>query len=267
MRFRHQALAALGCLPLLAQNANRAGNPFAGNAEAIASGEKLYGVRCAVCHGRDGKGGEGPSLHKSRLVVLSPDRRFFDVVKLGIPGTEMPPMPGPDEPVWQVVAYVHSIAKPGTGPPVAGDPAAGREVFHQVGCVRCHMAGGKGGVAGPDLSSIAIQSSTAAIRESILDPAARVHDAFRHVIVRTRQGVVKGFLKNEDNFSLQLMTPEGELRSFLRSEAVKVQKEPGSMMPAEPGKRLAPDQLQNLLAFLDRQRAPFLRSQIGFQNY
>jgi len=262
------AAALLACVAASAQVRSRAGNPVAASPEAIARGEKLYGSRCAVCHGRDGRGGEAPSLHKSRVVVLSPDRRFFEVVKSGIPGTEMPPLPGPDEPVWQIVAYVHSLAKPGMGPPVPGDAQAGREVFTRAGCVRCHIAEGKGGVTGPDLSSIAIQSSTAEIRESILDPNAKVPPTFREVSLRSRSGqTVKGMLKNDDNFSVQMMTLDGELRTFLRSEITGFQMERESLMPAGLGKGLTPEQLQNLLAFLDRQRAPFLKSQIGFQDY
>lgn len=251
-----------------AQPRGRAGNPLTGNAEAIARGEKLYGVRCAVCHGRDARGGEAPSLHKSRLVVLSPDRRFFEVVKLGIPGGEMPPMPGPDEAIWQIVAFVHSIAKPGMGPPVPGDRNAGREVFHTANCVRCHIAEGKGGVVGPDLSSIAVQSSSAGIRESILNPNMKVTPGFHVAVIQTKdRRAMEGIVKNEDNFSLQVMTLDGDLRAFPRNDVAEVRIEPRSLMPADAGLRLLPDQLQNLLAFLDRQRAPVLRTQIGFQNY
>ncbi len=258
----------LWCSTGQAQQPRRGANPFAGDAAALAKGEKLYGVRCAICHGKDGRGGEAPSLHKSRIVVLSPDRRFFDVVKFGIPGTEMPPLPGPDDAAWQVVAYVHSIAKPGAGPPVPGDADAGRRIFERAGCHRCHFADGKGGVIGPDLSSIAVQSSSAAIRESIVEPAAKVMQGFRLVKLRFPDGTaVTGILKNEDNFSVQVMTDKSELRAFDRSKLAGVDAVPGSAMPAGLTSQFSPEEFQNLLAYLDRQRAPVMRRQIGFQNY
>lgn len=254
------------CATAAAAQGRRGGNPAAGDREAMARGEKTYAARCAGCHGRDGKGGEAPSLHKSRIVVLSPDPRFFQVVKEGVPGVGMPPLAGPDSTIWEVVAYVHSIAKPGMGPPVPGDPQAGRAVFQEAGCVRCHIVEGRGGVLGPNLASIALQSSSAAIRESIADPAARVAPGYRAVTVRFADGrTMDGVLKNEDNFSIQLMTSEGELRAFPRTGLEMKDRQP--FMPRGWGSRLAPEQLQNLLAFLDRQRAPSARAEIGFQNY
>lgn len=255
------------CSAILAAQGRGGANPAAGDREAITRGDKTYAQRCAGCHGRDGKGGEAPSLHKSRIVVLSPDQRFFQVVKEGLPGVGMPPLAGSDSMIWEVVAYVHSIAKPGMGLPVPGDPNAGRAVFQEAGCVRCHIVEGRGGVLGPDLASIALQSSSAAIRESITEPAVRVAPGYRAVAVRFADGqTIEGVLKNEDNFSIQLMTPDGELRTFPRAKLAEVRSR-SSLMPAGLPSRLSPHQLQNLLAFLDRQRAPSARSETGFQNY
>jgi len=252
---------------LLAAQGRRGANPLAADREPIASGATTYAARCAGCHGRDGKGGEAPSLHKSRIVMLSPDQRFFDVLKEGVPGVGMPPLTGPDAAIWEVVAYVQSIAKAGMGLPVPGDPHAGRAVFQEAGCLRCHIVEGRGGVLGPDLTGIALQSSSAAIRESIADPAARVSPGYRAVTVALADGrSVEGILKNEDNFSIQLIGMDGEPHAFSRAEVTAVKSRP-SLMPLGLASRLSPEQFQNLLAFLDRQRAATARSEIGFQNY
>jgi len=236
-----------------------------GQGRDASRGEALYGARCAGCHGRDGRGGEAPNLHKSRLVVLSPPARLFDVVRNGIPGTGMPPLAGPDADAWDIVAFVHSVAKPGMGKPVEGDVEAGRGLFRSLGCARCHIVEGKGGVLGPDLSSIALQSSTAEIRESVLEPAAKVRPGYRPVTVVVQgKGTIMGVLKNEDNFSMQVMSLGGVLRGLTRAELERVDLEPGTRMPAA---RLSARALQDLLAFLDRQRAPHLRTEIGFANY
>ena len=99
----------------------RASNPVAGNSDMVAQGESLYSARCAACHGKNLHGAEGPSLFRSRIVTGSSDQRFFDVIRKGIPGTEMVPMPLADKQIWQVVSFVHSATRPGLGPPVAGD--------------------------------------------------------------------------------------------------------------------------------------------------
>src|SRR5437763_1059297 len=65
------ATAAFG-QPARSPRPDRAGNPFAGNADAAVQGEKLYGARCAGCHGKDARGGEAPNLYKSRVVVSAP---------------------------------------------------------------------------------------------------------------------------------------------------------------------------------------------------
>jgi putative heme-binding domain-containing protein len=265
-------LRLAGCLLLAAAIASaqrdRSGNPLAGNAEAIAQGEKFYGVRCAVCHGKDARGGGGPSLHKSRVVIQAPDRRFFDIVKNGVPGGEMPPLAAPDGEIWRIITYVHSLTKPGQGPPVPGDPAQGRRVFANAGCSRCHIAEGQGGVLGPDLRSVALQLTGPQIRDAVLAPENSIAEGFRRIALTTRDGRrIEGTLKNEDNFSVQLMAQDGELMTFARHQVAQTRVEKRSWMPADFGQRLSPDDLQNLLSFLDRQRAPFRQFTVSFQNY
>ena len=104
-------------------------NPLAANAETVAQGEKLYGARCAACHGKNLRGGEGPNLFRSRIVTGSSDQRFFEVLRKGIPGTEMVPMPLTDGEIRAIISFVQSLTRPGQGPPVRGDVAAGRKLF------------------------------------------------------------------------------------------------------------------------------------------
>lgn len=204
----------------------------------------------------------------SRVVLSSPDRRFFEILKNGMPGTEMAPQNLSEDQIWQIVSYVHSQTKPGQGPPVPGDVQAGHSVFVEAGCVRCHIAEGKGGVLGPDLSSIALQLSTPQIREAVLEPGKKIAEGFTAITVTTKKGRrIEGTLKNEDNFSLQMMSNLGELVALPRSEVSSVEVQERSLMPADVGKKLSPAQLQNLLAFLDQLRAPFVHSSIGFQTY
>jgi mono/diheme cytochrome c family protein len=69
--------------------------------------QRLFRVRCGGCHGAEGEGGVGPSLH-GKLTHGSP-KQLFDVIKNGIPGTAMPATPLPDPQVKKLVAYVQFI--------------------------------------------------------------------------------------------------------------------------------------------------------------
>ncbi|MCB0220861.1 MAG: c-type cytochrome [Chrysiogenetes bacterium] len=60
---------------------------------------------------------------------------------------------------------------------VAGDAALielGRVTFRSAGCVACHRREGLGGTDGPDLDALAGTSDPTYVRESILEPKARI---------------------------------------------------------------------------------------------
>src|SRR5439155_22586504 len=159
-------------------------------------GAALFDAKCAGCHGKEAHGGEAPDLYKSRVVVTGPDAGLFQVVQEGIPGTEMPGLVPVAEQAWQIVSYLHSLTRPGAGPPAPGDPAKGSAIFEQSGCPRCHIVAGRGGALGPDLSSIALQIPTARIREAIVDPDARIADRYKTITVTLNDGrAITGTLK------------------------------------------------------------------------
>ncbi|MFN7936689.1 MAG: c-type cytochrome [Bryobacteraceae bacterium] len=233
---------------------------------AIAKGETLYRNTCAGCHGPNLRGGEGPNLFHSRMVVSGPPRNFFNLLAKGRPNTEMIPFRLPEEQLWQIVAYVYSHTRPGLGPPVEGDAAAGERVFDQAGCRGCHMVGGKGGVLGPDLSSLGLRMPAAKIRESILSPSAEIAEGYAAVRIALHNGqTIEGTLRNHDNFSYQVLRQDGEYALLERAEASQVDLLPKSLMPPAGG--LSPEQLRNLVAFLHRQRAPMLKFPVTFFNY
>ena len=64
-------------------------------------------------------------------------------------------------PACLVVGLALAVASPGLPqtdpvlrPPRASDPSAGRRVFHDKGCVRCHAIWGNGGSLGPDFATV-----------------------------------------------------------------------------------------------------------------
>lgn len=242
-------------------------NPLARDAAAVSAGRTTFLDRCAVCHGRDATGGQAANLLRARAVIRGQDEALFELIRKGLPGTAMPPQSDlSDDGVWQLVSYLHSAARPGEQPPVDGDAAAGARLFAEKGCIGCHIVDGKGGFWGPGLDSIASRKKTAEIRADILDPDAIVDEGYRRVAIQTRDGrSIEGLLKNEDTASLQVLTRDGSFALLSRAEIASVRRPEGSPMAAPQG--LSKEQIVNLLAFLDRQRDPFLPFERGFGNY
>ena len=64
----------------------------------------------------------------------------------------------------------HGIASGSTDP---------MELFRAGGCVGCHKIGSEGGAIGPDLTHIGARQSAAQIRESILNPDAKIAKGYQ----------------------------------------------------------------------------------------
>jgi mono/diheme cytochrome c family protein len=89
-------------------------NPYAGQADAIAAGGRVFEDHCAKCHGADAEGrGKKPSLRSSR-VQGARDGEIFWLLKNGNLGKGMPTWNKLQEQTrWQVIAYVKSLGKSG----------------------------------------------------------------------------------------------------------------------------------------------------------
>jgi mono/diheme cytochrome c family protein len=78
---------------------------------------------------------------------------------------------------------VHQVTN-AAGPAVvatAGDAARGRTLFEKhptAACINCHIVGGKGSPFGPALDGIAARKDAAYLRQSVLEPNARIADGF-----------------------------------------------------------------------------------------
>ena len=79
-------------------------NPYSGDADAIASGRRLYRSTCYICH--LDAGGRGPDLRKSKLK----EKDFMRVVISGRKGTQMPAWKGKlsEDEMWKILAFVEA---------------------------------------------------------------------------------------------------------------------------------------------------------------
>ena len=259
--------------PATAQDAGElsrpAENPFGRDPAAIQAGDLIFHERCAVCHGQKAQGSMAANLVRTRSVRRGSQAALFTLIRNGIPGTDMPPQPDlPDNGIWQIISYLRSLALPGQQPPLEGDPQAGRVVFQEAGCISCHIVNGTGGFRGPSLDSIAVKKASGKIRTDVLDPDADLAPGFEPIAVETNDGRrVEGVLKNEDTFQVLVLNAEGEVETFERSSLKALTMLTRSIMPADYEARLSPEDLGNLLAFLDRQRDPYTPVVRGFAVY
>lgn len=134
-----------------------------------------------------------------------------------------------------------------------GDALAGRKVFYEraeVQCLRCHRAGGEGGVVGPDLAGIGSRQTRQYLLDSILHPNATVAQGYESVMVETRDGrEYAGTVQSDSAEELVLQTlNDGEVR--LKPTEIQDRWKGLSSMPEGLAELLTPRELRDVVEFL-----------------
>jgi PQQ-dependent dehydrogenase (methanol/ethanol family) len=222
------------------------------NAQGGPPGKRRFETLCSACHGADGTGGErGPALvGRSESRVHSVDD-LRNIIRNGIPAAGMPAFHLPDARLEELVEYVHGLRSPAADKPAPGDARAGEQFFFGKGnCGRCHSVRGRGGWIGPDLSEIGRRRSLSEIETALREPGRRLAPGFRVATVRLRDGTsIRGLLKNESTFDLQLQALDGRLHLLTRDQISGVDRDKNALMPAVASG--APE-YNDLLAYLSR---------------
>ncbi len=233
-------------------------NPMAGNPAAVAAGEKLYRQTCQACHGGQARGDRGPALATNTFAHGNDDADLFRNIRSGISGSAMPSFSKlTTDQTWQLISYIRSLSGGGASEVVAGDPAAGEQLFYgKAACGSCHAVNARGGLLGPDLSA-AGRTSAATLRAKILNPDTDMNPADRGrrapsaVVVKTDDGTeLRGVLRIEDTFSLQMMDVSGKLRLLDKAHIQDERYGFKSLMPDDFAKRLSAPEIQNIVAYL-----------------
>jgi len=231
-------------------------NPLEGNAQAISNGGAMFRNRCAGCHGPDAHGYLGPDL-TGFWAAGGTDARMFDIVRHGVPGTEMisaDPTRVFDKEIWQVLAYVRTLAAVPSSPPT-GDAANGERIF-RANCAGCHIVNGRGGQLGPDLSRIGSARPRTGLAAKVRGTSTFIRPGYEPVTLVTRQGDrIRGVRKNEDEFSIQIMDMRERLQGYLKTTLAEVTVEKQSVMPSYGVDRLPDRDLDDLVRYLTTLRA------------
>lgn len=133
--------------------------------------------------------------------------------------------------------------------PPTGDAVNGRAVFEKA-CAQCHVAGTLGHEVGPNLTGQSHRSVEDLV-SNILDPNMAINPNYLSVSVETKEGeLLTGILAAETPAEITLLQAQG-LRSTLRRDRIGRQESAGtSLMPEGLEAGLSPQDLRDLVAFL-----------------
>jgi cytochrome c oxidase cbb3-type subunit III len=221
----------------------------------LAAGQRVFDSQCAWCHGAGGTGGTGPDLRRTSLRRAATDTDLLQLIRNGT-AAEMPAFGYAltDRSVWQTAAYVRSLGRtPAT--PIPGDAQRGASLYETNGCAVCHVINGRGGVLGPELTSIGALRGSAYLRESIVTPEAAHPRAFLMVRAVTKNGTeIRGIRVVEDVFWVDVRDLSGVVHTLSKSELSTLERLPNAtLMPSYGSKLSAPD-LVDLVAYLSTLR-------------
>jgi cytochrome c oxidase cbb3-type subunit III len=261
-RIRHQltrfatfaSFAVFALHAASAQEAQKLGAKRPPPAASVSGGQQTFDSTCASCHGLDGRGGErAPDIATRPEITRLSDQDLLKILRAGIPEKGMPPFAAlGSAKLSALLGYVRSLQGNGTETPVRGNTERGKELYWgKAGCSECHMVNGAGGFLGRDLSKYGENHSVTEIRAAIVEPE-KTTGARGHVAEVTAKGgkSYTGLVRNEDNFSLQLLSLDGTFHFFSKSDLAAITFRQDSLMPADYGSKLSAAELDALAAYL-----------------
>src|SRR5205823_8584904 len=125
----------------------------------------------------------------------------------------------------------------------------GQAVFTKH-CAACHQLEGKGAVVGPQLDGIGNRGLDRLL-DDILDPNRNVDVAFRTTNLRLTDGrVVSGLARREEDSEVVLADPQGKEFTVAQGTIGEQQRTALSLMPANVGELMPPEDFFDLLRFL-----------------
>jgi len=247
-------LFAWGLVPRSEPQAAPSRGPKRSSSATLLEGRQIFVSSCAACHGLDGRGGErAPDIATRRETQRLSDLRLARVVDAGVPGTGMPSFHSLGASgIKSVVSYLRTLQGGGKSATLPGNRRRGESVFFaKNGCAECHRVGGKGSFLASDLSSYGRAHSAEEIREVIANADNRRKAGEKIVLAVTRDGKrYAGLVRNEDNFSLQLQTVDGNFDFLMKSELQSLERQAESVLPAGYHSALGSRDLDDVISFL-----------------
>lgn len=137
------------------------------------------------------------------------------------------------------------------------DIQRGERLFDEIRCQACHRMRGRGGVVGPDLTSVSARFGRRDLVSSIVTPSAVIPEKYRGVQVVTRDGrVLTGRVVTGGDYRstvvriVQDPLQPGEVTEVNKQDIEEHRPSPISTMPAGLLNTLTAREVRDLLAFL-----------------
>ena len=240
--------------------------PSADDPKAATAGAVLFRQQCVLCHGVSARGGmRGPDLTTGSWSHGGSDGELARTISAGVAGTAMSPSDLTDEEIGQIIAYLRTLQQPDL--PATGVARRGETLFFgDFRCSSCHIVNGRGGLLGPELSTVGSARSRAYLIESIREPGRDLSEnssfggyamlKYDTVSLVTGEGTaIVGVPLNEDTFTVQVLDMKERVHMFEKRSLTSFRHENRSLMPAYDGKRLSDSDLDDLVAYLQTLRA------------
>ena len=137
------------------------------------------------------------------------------------------------------------------------DPAAGERLFFHSkgpGCYRCHQVDGRGGRAGPDLSTLAAAINRSRLVESILTPSKEIAPQFvAWSVAKTDGTVFTGILLDQSpEGALTFADSQGRQITVKTGEIAERKPQTTSIMPDNLVRLMSLQEFRDLLAYLGK---------------
>lgn len=136
-----------------------------------------------------------------------------------------------------------------------GNPEAGHKTFVKL-CSVCHRLNNEGKEIGPDLSALTDRSDRAMVT-AILDPNRAIESKYLSYLAITVNGLsFNGLLASESGESITLIQNDGKSKTLLRDDIDELMSTGKSLMPEGLEKELRPQDMANVIAYLNSTELP-----------
>ncbi|HTD85652.1 MAG TPA: HEAT repeat domain-containing protein, partial [Candidatus Binatia bacterium] len=172
-----------------------------------------------------------------------------------IPGAAIPvdEIPAP-KPAEKSDEEVHKFILTAKG----GNAERGGKIYESLQCNSCHgggvTPGREGRLFGPDLVGIAQRLTKTELADALVYPSKQIADRFKGVEIEFADATpLTGFITDQDAETVTLADRD-QVHRIPRSKIRSINPQSSSLMPAQLLNHLTPDELRDLLAFLEEGR-------------
>ncbi|MBX2926073.1 MAG: c-type cytochrome [Chitinophagaceae bacterium] len=138
---------------------------------------------------------------------------------------------------------------------IKGDPALGKKLFVQQGCMACHSIEKGQPLKGPFMGQIGSIMNRKQIAESILKPNASISQGFSTVQITTNDNkTVVGFVTGESGGKVSLRDITGSVHTVLSKDIKERRELETSIMPPGLANALSYEEFASLITYLSQQK-------------